>query len=366
MAFTPTPVDTSATPVPMSSAGPDGTNTPLAIEAGPSITTGGNTLVPVSMYVKDGNNLVEGITTDAAVTGDNAGTLSAKLRGLSKMFFDVWDSVNHRLHVSVDNANANGQAVMVNSAPVVLASDQSAVKVKPDFTEFIGAGTGVVNGNSTDLFASFDVSAYTWFSLQLAGTWAMTLTIAGSNDNTNFNTIYSQSANNAVGAFFTNMNANGGYMFARAYRYLRVRATGWTSNASLVGTLEAYTTPVPPWFQYAVQAGTWTVMPGNTQNTTPWLVQGPTTTGVQAANSAGNVVIKGTPGALWTATITTLGTAGLLVYDNASTNAGTVLLSIPASAAVGTVYSWFLGQPAANGITSAGVTNCPGVTFGFR
>lgn len=124
MGFTATPVDGSGTPIPMSSAVPDGTNTPLPIEGGPAVSTGGNTLVPVSMYVKDGNDLTQGVTTDAAVTGDNAGTLSAKLRGLSKIFFDMWDSTNHWLQVKVMNATALGQATSANSSPVVIASDQ--------------------------------------------------------------------------------------------------------------------------------------------------------------------------------------------------------------------------------------------------
>lgn len=95
------------------------------------------------------------------------------------------------------------------------------------------------------------------------------------------------------------------------------------------------------------------------------LVKGPTATGTQAGNTAGNVVVKGTPGTLWSATVTTLGTAALSIYDNATTNSGTILLTIPASAAVGTIYQFTNGQPAANGITSGGVTNCPAVTFAF-
>jgi len=95
MTYTPIPVDNSASPVPLSHAVPDTTNTPLALEGGPSISTGGNLLVPISTYVKDGNNLVEGATTDTAVTGDVAGSFSAKLRGLSKIFNDIWDSTNH-------------------------------------------------------------------------------------------------------------------------------------------------------------------------------------------------------------------------------------------------------------------------------
>lgn len=53
------------------------------------------------MNVPDGANVVEGATTDAAVTSDANGTLSAKLRGLVKMLSDVWDSVNHRLNVAI-------------------------------------------------------------------------------------------------------------------------------------------------------------------------------------------------------------------------------------------------------------------------
>lgn len=57
-----------------------------------------------SVSIADGANVVEGAVADVAVTGDNAGTLSAKLRGLSKMVSDVWDSVNHRFNVTVGNA----------------------------------------------------------------------------------------------------------------------------------------------------------------------------------------------------------------------------------------------------------------------
>ncbi|SRR6266568_950467 len=54
--------------------------------------------------VADGANVNQGANADAAVTGDTAGTLSAKLRGLSKMLADMWDSVNHRLNIFIQNA----------------------------------------------------------------------------------------------------------------------------------------------------------------------------------------------------------------------------------------------------------------------
>lgn len=93
--------------------------------------------------------------------------------------------------------------------------------------------------------------------------------------------------------------------------------------------------------------------------------QGPTHNATQTANTAGDNPIKASPGTLWSATVTTLGTAALSIYDNATTHTGTILLTIPASAPVGSIYQWNSGQPAANGITSNGVLNCPAVTFAY-
>ena len=53
MSFTAQPTDANGNI--MSSAVPDGTNTPIALEAGPSLSSGGNTLAPASVYAKTGN-----------------------------------------------------------------------------------------------------------------------------------------------------------------------------------------------------------------------------------------------------------------------------------------------------------------------
>lgn len=170
MAYGATPVDgSSPTPIPMSSAVPDGSITPLAIAGGPSYTDTGNTKVPVSMYVKDGNDLTQGLTTDVAVTGDTAGTLSAKLRGLSKMLFDMWDSTNHWMQVKVMNATALGQAIMTGSAPVVIASDQTPVAGKRTVIAAYTLASTTTSGatqNSGDLA----VGAYTEISIDITTT----------------------------------------------------------------------------------------------------------------------------------------------------------------------------------------------------
>lgn len=54
------------------------------------------------------------------------------------------------LHVQVDNTNANGQALMAASAPVVIASDQSAVATKAASGAFVaGSITDLAHGQGT-------------------------------------------------------------------------------------------------------------------------------------------------------------------------------------------------------------------------
>lgn len=138
----------------MSSAVPDGTNTPLAIEGGPSISTGGNNLVPVSIYVKDGNNLVEGATTDAAVTGDTNGSLSAKLRGLSKILNSVWDTTLNLLGVKVQAATAGG------STPyhLISAASTNATNVKSSAGNVYGLSISNTNA-AARFFKLYDKSS---------------------------------------------------------------------------------------------------------------------------------------------------------------------------------------------------------------
>ncbi len=195
------------------------------------------------------------------------------------------------------------------------------------------------------------------------------LTFQASNDNVNWPAMYMERVDlpgnsnaQSVVASQTNVTFAGNIKT----RYIRVRMTSYTSGTAQA-VAEFYTLPFadPAYNVSASQSGAWTVQPGNTQNTTPWLMAGPNANGTQAANSAANTVIKGSSGWLYHAIVTTLGTAALTIYDNATTNSGTPLLVIPASAAVGTIYSFPSGARAVNGITSAGVTNCPAVTFHY-
>lgn len=130
-----------------------------ALGGGPKQTDSTNKdYAPMLLYMPDGNDLAEGATTDAAVTGDTSGSLSAKLRGLSKILSDIWDSVNHRIKV-------DGSGVIQ--------------PVRGAFAELTGLSA---TSGSYDLVPSTDVSAYKWLSLQVTGTWSGTLYFQVSND----------------------------------------------------------------------------------------------------------------------------------------------------------------------------------------
>lgn len=229
------------------------------------------------------------------------------------------------------------------------------------YIEQASLSAGALNA---DLVASTDVSAYKWWSLQISGTWSGTLSFQGSNDNSTWNAVVGYNVGGVViGSSSTTANAL--YGGPIQYRYLRVRMTSYTSGTAN-GTLELYTASPSMWAGNVAQSGTWTVMPGNTQNTTPWLTQGAKNNSTAAANAGTGKAIKASAGALWSVVVTALGTAATTLYDNASAASGTALLTIPASAAVGTIYSFPGGAPAANGIFADQVANAPSITIYYQ
>lgn len=79
-----------------------------------------------AVTVADGADVAEGATTDAAVVGDVSGTLSAKLRGLSKIWNDLWDSVNHRIRV-----DGSGVTQPVSAASLPLPAGAATAAKQP-------------------------------------------------------------------------------------------------------------------------------------------------------------------------------------------------------------------------------------------
>lgn len=71
---------------------------------------------------------VLGTTTDSTVQGNNTGTINARLRGISVIWNDVWDSVNHRINVFIQNSTlAVTQSGTWNIATVTLVTAVTSI-----------------------------------------------------------------------------------------------------------------------------------------------------------------------------------------------------------------------------------------------
>lgn len=118
-------------------------NTPLTQIAHLKGTTdaSGNLNTNATVTVADGADAVEGTTTDVAVTGDNSGTISAKLRGLSKILADVWSSGSHWLLVG------QGGAPWDVEGDIASGSADSGKPVKQGFVAKTSLPTATSDGN---------------------------------------------------------------------------------------------------------------------------------------------------------------------------------------------------------------------------
>lgn len=136
---------------------PTGTTTQPVSASSLPLPTGaaqeGGNLASISSSTSN-TSTVLGATADAAVTGDNTGTLSAKLRGLTKILADIWDSVNHLFHTNIKQVG--GTAIDTNSGNksagtqrVVLATDQPALinALKVDGSAVTQPVSGTVTAN---------------------------------------------------------------------------------------------------------------------------------------------------------------------------------------------------------------------------
>ena len=207
--------------------------------------------------------------------------------------------------VHVNLRRTDGVEIGIFDAPIIVTSDITSVTATT-ITAIDGNIIQGLNGNGVLL-------------AHITGTWTGTLEFRASTGATD--TFYvMRVANVATGETVTTTTANGTFAFISSGLYqIQIYATAWTSGTATVlmgkgfGTGSnntsptitsagaarvdgsAVTQPVSIAATVAVtQSGTWTVQPGNTQNTTPWLVKegrAVTATRTQVADSAVDVEI---------------------------------------------------------------------------
>lgn len=168
-----------------------------------------------------------------------------------------------------------GQKAMAASMAVTMASDQASYPIKDGTLEV----TGTVS-SATNIFAAQDVSNYGNLSLQVIITGVATVTCQCSNDGTNYKDQamgYPSGSGNST-TLVTSSNILFGPVNAKWFRAV---VTSYGSG-SITGTLiaRAGSNSADPGLRTisvsntvpVSQSGTWTVQPGNTPNTTAWLV----------------------------------------------------------------------------------------------
>jgi hypothetical protein len=131
-------------------------------------------------------------------------------------------------------------------------------------------------------------------SINVLGTWVGTLVFFGINGNGTSLPIYAYNTSTKI--LEAVVSVNGDWVLPSAgYSTIGVNANAWTSGTATIGLIASrgcntveLTGPLPPGGNIiggVNQSGTWTVQPGNTANTTAWLVNGPTLTkGTQGSN----------------------------------------------------------------------------------
>ena len=204
--------------------------------------------LPSNAAQETGGNLaslvtVEGATGDAANTTGTTGTISGKLRGLVSILADVWDSVNHQLKVSIQNATlAVTQSGTWNinniSGTVSLPTGASIASKQP--------ALGTAGTASADVITVQGITSMTPLKVDGSG---VTQPVSGTVTANQGGAPWSENISQINGV--TPLMGNG------------ISGTG-SPRVTIASDNTAFTVN-------AAQSGTWTMQPGNTANTTPWL-----------------------------------------------------------------------------------------------
>lgn len=147
---------------------------------------------------------------------------------------------------------------------------------------------------SVQAVGTTDVSNYRWVAIQInsQGT-SSTVTFQGSNDNTNWASLTLADQTNSLGAAATSTTAASNKIWhgPLSCRYFRLNVTG-ISAGTTAGVIEffAMSATQHSLSANAIQSGTWTVQPGNTANTTAWLITDRGTTGTTSQPATSTTV----------------------------------------------------------------------------
>jgi hypothetical protein len=221
-------------------------------------------------------------------------------------------------------------------------------QIQGDFTEIVGNGAAVTAVN-TDFIPYFDCSAFAGFMLSIDGTFNLTLQAQFTND-INQAPLAANCFNIARNVSTAGIGVSGGrYFIPKGGRFLRIRASAFASNTSLVGVLEAYTVftsppgssvPISQPLGFGLGSGlTPTVAAQNNANGTA--------TAATATATLANVALRFGYLTAMEVTIISTATAGSAELSLTGLAGGTLVYEIEAPGVASTVvsYAWSWGYP---------------------
>lgn len=132
-----------------------------------------------AVSIADGADIVEGSTADAAVITDASGTVSGKLRGLVKIWADIWDPTNHWIKILVGGSSIT-QPVSITSGFAALTPSIQPVSISSGFpTQLpVSVSTGVI---TTVNMATVNMTQIATGTVVLATTGVQKVGISGAN-----------------------------------------------------------------------------------------------------------------------------------------------------------------------------------------
>ncbi len=219
-----------------------------ALKGGVETTdSNGNKLAGAAMYTYDGENETLGAKGNSAITDSTqSGTLMSFIKGLVKIWADIWDSVNHRIRVdgsgvtqpTLDTNSANilaalgaitdgkyttgsgdvisilkgifselspGQFPSNESVSVVLASDQSTVPVSQHATSPV-SGTLQNAATAIGVGTAFNVTGMGTVMFTVSGLGSGSITFEGSEDGSTFGNLYTTQQGTGIIGYSTASN----------------------------------------------------------------------------------------------------------------------------------------------------------------
>lgn len=335
----------------------DGANTTLGTKADAKSTATDTTAVSVVSVLKQISASVQAPPTQAVTgtfwqaTQPVSGSVTANIGTSGSLALDATLTGGTQQAKITDGTNIANTLKSDGTA-----AGQNAQLVAGTYKEISFTTTTV------QAVASSDVSNYSWVSVHITtqGT-SSTVNFQISNDNTNWvaANLLNQGSGTGTGATNTTSAAIV-YSGALIARYFRLNITG-ISAGTTAGVIELYTETKANVSQgvSSAQNGTWTVQPGNTVNTSPWLTsnQSATTGGYSkvkyAAQTTTVQTVKGTVGTL----------GGYVIYNPNATVAYVQLFDVATATTVTlgtTVPDMFIPIPATSG---ANVLDGTGIAF---